>query len=473
MSKLQLKSRSIFEKIWDSHVILTNDEGQSLLYVDRHYCHDGSFHAFDMLSESGRKVLRPDLTFGIPDHYVGTKSKDRQDFADDERRAVVETVEKNAAEFGINLFGLDDPRQGIAHVVGPEQGLSLPGLLIVCGDSHTSSHGAMGAFAFGIGASEVAHVLATQSLWQLKPKAMRITITGERSFGVTAKDVILGVIAHISAAGAVGCAIEYAGPAIASMSIEERLTVCNMSIEAGARAGMVAPDQTTIDYIEGRPFAPIGEVWDEAVTYWETLPSDADATFDHEVEIDIGTLSPTLTWGTSPEDAIGINDIIPDPNEESDLRRREEKQRSLDYMGLSAGSSLKDVPVDRVFIGSCTNGRIEDLRNAAAVAKGRKSKVPTMVVPGSGQVKAQAEEEGLDKIFIEAGFEWRYAGCSMCVGINGDDVAAKVRCVSTSNRNFEGRQGPGARTHLVGPEMAAAAAVTGCITDVRDLMVES
>jgi 3-isopropylmalate/(R)-2-methylmalate dehydratase large subunit len=464
------QAKTLFEKIWDAHVILTNEEGQSLLFVDRHYCHDGSFHAFDMLSESGRKVLRPDLTFGTPDHYIGTKAEDRLDYADDERRTVVEAIGKNAAEFGINLFGIDDPRQGIAHVVGPEQGLSLPGLLIVCGDSHTSSHGAMGAFAFGIGASEVAHVLATQSLWQLKPKSMQITITGERGVGVTAKDVILGVIAKISAAGAVGYAIEYAGPVIEAMTVEERLTVCNMSIEAGARAGMVAPDQTTIDYIKHRPFAPTGDAWDAAVAYWRTLPSDPGAAFDTEVEFDVGSLSPTLTWGTSPEDAIGITDLVPDPAQETDPQRQHAKQRSLDYMGLSAGQPLTGLPIDRVFIGSCTNGRIEDLRSAAAVARGRTAKVPTMVVPGSGIVKAQAEAEGLDKIFTDAGFEWRYAGCSMCVGINGDDVAAKVRCVSTANRNFEGRQGPGARTHLAGPEMAAAAAVTGCLTDVRDLM---
>ncbi|MBT3766972.1 MAG: 3-isopropylmalate dehydratase large subunit, partial [Rhodospirillales bacterium] len=359
---------------------------------------------------------------------------------------------------------------GIVHVIGPELGFTLPGMTIVCGDSHTSSHGAMGAFAFGIGASEVAHVLATQSLWQLKPKSMRITITGERGFGVTAKDVILGVIARISAAGAVGHAIEYAGPVIEAMSVEERLTVCNMSIEAGARAGMVAPDQTTIDYIKGKPFAPTGKHWDAAVAYWQMLPSDAGATFDKEVEIDIGSLAPTLTWGTSPEDAIGIADLIPDPAQETDPQRQDAKQRSLDYMGLSAGTPLVGVPVDRVFIGSCTNGRIEDLRAAAVVARGRKAKVPTLVVPGSGMVKAEAEAEGLDKIFIDAGFEWRYAGCSMCVGINGDDVAPKERSISTSNRNFEGRQGPGARTHLAGPEMAAAAAVTGYITDVRDLI---
>jgi len=462
--------KNLFEKVWDAHMILTNDEGQTLLFVDRHYCHDGSFHAFDMLSESGRKVLRPDLTFGTPDHYVGTGSEDRADFADDERGDLVRTLEKNADKFGINHFGLSDLRQGVAHVVGPEQGLSLPGLLIVCGDSHTSSHGAIGAFAFGIGASEVAHVLATQSLWQLKPKSMRITITGDRGIGVTAKDVILGVIARISAAGAVGHAIEYGGPVIEAMSVEERLTVCNMSIEAGARAGMVAPDQTTIDYIKGKPFAPTGAAWDAAVAYWRMLPSDAGATFDKEVEFDVGTLSPTLTWGTSPEDAIGITELIPDPAQETDPQRREAKQRSLDYMGLTAGKPLVGLTVDRVFIGSCTNGRIEDLRAAASVAQGRKAKVPTLVVPGSGTVKAEAEAEGLDKIFTDAGFEWRHAGCSMCVGINGDDVAPKERSISTSNRNFEGRQGPGARTHLAGPEMAAAAAVTGCITDVRDLL---
>ncbi|HUK10027.1 MAG TPA: 3-isopropylmalate dehydratase large subunit [Stellaceae bacterium] len=464
--------RTMFEKIWSRHAVVQRDDGQALLYIDRHLIHDGSRRAFELLGERNLRVRRPDRTFGTPDHYVSTTSRDIAAVTDPDARLMVEAITKNAVAHQVTVFGLDDPRQGIIHVVGPEQGLSQPGMTLVAGDSHTSTHGAMGALAFGIGASEVGHVLATQTLWQKKPKTMRISVEGKLGPGVTAKDVILAIIAKISAAGAVGHVIEYAGSAIRGLSVEGRLTVCNMSVEASARAGMVAPDDTTIAYMEGRPYAPKGAHWEAAVKLWRALPSDPSARFDREVTIDAAAIAPMVTWGTSPEDAVAITGRIPDPAAHPDVEKRAAMVKALDYMGLKPGTALDTVPVDRVFIGSCTNSRIEDLRLAAGIVKGRKvaASVRAMVVPGSGLVKREAEAQGLDRIFKDAGFEWREAGCSMCVGMNGDLVDAGQRCASTSNRNFQGRQGRGARTHLVSPTMAAAAAVTGRFTDVRTLL---
>jgi 3-isopropylmalate/(R)-2-methylmalate dehydratase large subunit len=466
------RPRSLFEKIWERHAVLERDDGQTLLYVDRHLIHDGSRRAFEVLAERGLPVRRPDRTFGTPDHYVPTTSRNMADVDDPERRFMVESIARNAREHQITVFDLTDPRQGIIHVVGPEQGLTQPGITLVCGDSHTSTHGALGALAFGLGASEVGHVLAHQALWQRRPKTMRITVDGRLGPGVGGKDVILAIIAKISAAGAVGHAVEYAGSAIRGLSMEGRLTVCNMSIEAGARAGMIAPDDTTFAYLEGRPYAPKGAQWEKALAFWRSLPSDPEARFDREVSLDGSQIAPMVTWGTSPENASPITGRIPDPAGIADPERRAAMVKALDYMGLTAGTAIGDIPVQRVFIGSCTNSRIEDLRLAARVAQGRKvaSTVHAMVVPGSGLVKRQAESEGLDRIFKAAGFEWREAGCSMCVGMNGDLVAAGDRCASTSNRNFVGRQGKGARTHLLSPAMAAAAAVTGRFTDVRPLL---
>jgi 3-isopropylmalate/(R)-2-methylmalate dehydratase large subunit len=463
--------RTLFEKIWSRHVVVQRDDGQALLYIDRHLIHDGSRRAFELLGERNLRVRRPERTFGTPDHYVSTTSRDIAAVADPDARLMVEAITKNAVAHRVTVFGLDDPRQGIIHVVGPEQGLSQPGMTIVAGDSHTSTHGAMGALAFGIGASEVGHVLATQTLWQKTPKTMRIGVEGKLGAAVTAKDVILAIIAKIGAAGAVGHVIEYAGSAIRTLSVEGRLTVCNMSVEASARAGMIAPDDTTIAYLDGRPYAPKGAHWDAAVEFWRSLPSDPGARFDRDVTLDAGQIAPMVTWGTSPEDAAPITGRIPDPAANPDAEKRAAMVKALDYMGLRPGTALDGVAVDRVFIGSCTNSRIEDLRLAAKIAKGRKvaASVRAMVVPGSGLVKRQAEAEGLDRIFKDAGFEWREAGCSMCVGMNGDLVDAGQRCASTSNRNFQGRQGKGARTHLVSPMMAAAAAVTGHFTDVRKL----
>ena len=464
--------RTLFEKIWDRHVVHQREDGHTLLYVDRHLIHDGSRRAFEVLGERGLRVRRPDRTFGTPDHYVPTTSRSMDGVDDPDRRLMVESVTKNAREHGVTVFGLDDPRQGIIHVVGPEQGLTQPGMTLVCGDSHTSTHGALGALAFGIGASEVAHVLATQTLWQRRPKTMRISVEGRLGPGIGGKDVILAIIAKIGAAGAVGHAIEYAGSAIRTLSMEGRLTVCNMSIEAGGRAGMIAPDETTFAYVEGRPFAPKGAAWEKALAFWRTLPSDPEARFDREVALDGAEIAPMVTWGTSPENAAPITGRVPDPAGIDDAERRTAMLKALDYMGLEPGTAISGIPVQRVFIGSCTNSRIEDLRLAARVAKGRKvaASVHAMVVPGSGLIKREAESEGLDRIFKDAGFEWREAGCSMCVGMNGDLVAAGDRCASTSNRNFQGRQGKGARTHLVSPAMAAAAAVTGHFTDVRSLL---
>jgi 3-isopropylmalate/(R)-2-methylmalate dehydratase large subunit len=463
--------RSMFQKIWDSHTVLKDDaSGEVLLYVDQLLLTDtSSFHAFDLLRSAGHPIRRPKQVYGGPDHFAASKGNRLEHVADDERRNLVVGLQADCAEFGIRHFGIGDKRMGITHVVGPEQGLTLPGFFFVCGDSHTSTHGALGALAFGIG-GQTAHVLATQCLWARPLKAMRVTIDGERPFAVTAKDVILSVIKRLGAAGGFGHVIEYTGSTIRAMSIEERLTVCNMSIEAGARGGMVAPDETTFAYLNGRPLAPQGVQWDKAVAYWRTLPSDTEAKFDREVAVDATTLAPMVSWGNTAADVVPVTGRVPDPRDEADPERRRSMERALDYMGLTPDTAVTDLTVDQVFIGSCTNGRIEDLRAAAAIAKGRKAKVPALVVPGSGLVKAQAEQEGLDRIFTEAGFTWGHPGCSMCVGTNGDTVGAGKRSASTSNRNFVGRQGPGSRTHLVSPIMAVAAAVTGRITDVRQIM---
>jgi len=412
-------------------------------------------------------MRRPDLSFATADHYVLTTPGTPT--ADAERGRMVESLTRHTGEQGVTFFGVGDDRRGIVHVIGPEQGLTLPGILLVCGDSHTATHGAFGCLAFGVGSTEVEHVMLTQTLWQKKPKSMRVTVERRLGFGVTAKDVILAVIARIGAAGGVGHVIEYAGAVMRAMTMDERMTVCNMSIEAGARAGMVAPDETTFAYLEGRPFAPRGERWARALAYWKTLSSDAEARFDREVALDGTEIAPTVTWGTSPQDALPITERVPDPARAADATRRESMERALAYMGLTAGTPLTDIVVDRVFIGSCTNSRLDDLRAAAQVVKGRRAVVPAWIVPGSGLVKRAAEAEGLDQIFRQAGFEWREAGCSMCVGMNGETARAGERVASTSNRNFEGRQGQGARTHLVSPTMAVAAAVTGRLTDVRAL----
>jgi 3-isopropylmalate/(R)-2-methylmalate dehydratase large subunit len=463
---------TLFGKIWSAHRILEREDGQSLLYVDRHYLQDGAAPAFEMLRQRGVKPRAPARALAMPDHFIPTNSRNLADIDDAEKRAMAEALETDSAASGIEFYGLQDPRLGIVHVVGPEQGLTQPGLLIVCGDSHTSTHGAVGALAFGIGTSEVAHVLATQTLWQKQPKTLRISVDGALGPGVTAKDVILAIIAKIGAAGANGHVIEYAGSTIRSLSMEGRFTVCNMSIEAGGRAGMVSPDDTTINYLSGRPQAPRGKAWDEAVLRWRALASDADANFDREVGLDAAQIQPMVTWGNSPEDALPISANVPDPASAASAERRSAMERTMEYMGLRPGMPLTDLKVDRVFIGSCTNGRIEDLRSAASVAKGRKVApgVEAWAVPGSGLVKAQAEAEGLHRVFLEAGFQWRHAGCSMCIGVNGDNVAPGARCASTSNRNFVGRQGPGSRTHLMSPAMAAAAAVTGKLADVRPLL---
>jgi 3-isopropylmalate/(R)-2-methylmalate dehydratase large subunit len=461
---------TLFEKIWRKHVVLERDDGEALIYVDRHLIHDLHFGVFAALQERNLPLRRPERLFATPDHSIPTTALTIEDIDDPEMRGTVEGLQRYATALGVTHFDMTDERHGIVHVVGPEQGITLPGTVVVCGDSHTSTHGALGCIAFGIGASEVAHVMASQTLWQRKPKTMRITVAGALGFGVTGKDVILAIIRQIGAAGGTGYAIEYAGPCIESLSMEGRMTVCNMTIEAGARFGLVAPDDKTIAYVEGRPFAPKGEKWDKAVAYWRSLPSDGEARFDREVTVDGGAIAPMVTWGNSPEDAVPVTETVPDPADAPDAERREAMRAALDYMDLRAGMPVTDIKLDKVFIGACTNSRIEDLRIAAEVAKGRKAAVPTLVVPGSGLVKAQAEAEGLDRIFTEAGFEWRQPGCSMCVGMNGDLLRPGERSASTSNRNFRGRQGPGSRTHLVSPAMAAAAAVTGHLTDVRQLM---
>ena len=461
--------RTLIDNLWAAREIVRREDGQSLLWVDRHYVHEGSFHAFSRLAERGVPVAEPGLTFGVADHYVPTRGS-RRHIANPEIARMVRQVEENTAKHGVRLFGLDDPRQGIVHVVGPEQGLTLPGLLIVCGDSHTSTHGALGAYAFGIGASEVAHVLMTQTIWQKKPRRMRITVDGRTAPGVAAKDIVLAIIAQVGTDGATQHAIEFAGSAIRALSIEGRLTLCNMSIEAGARCGMVAPDQITFAYLKGRPYAPQGSDFDKAVMEWSALATEQGAEFDKEVTLDATSIAPIVTWGTSPEDALPIDASVPDPAREADEDRATYLRDALDYMGIPPGKRLTEIAVDRVFIGSCTNSRIEDLRAAAAVLAGRTSKVPGLVSAGSSLVKRQAEEEGLDRIFRDAGLEWGESGCSMCVGINGDLVAAGERCASTTNRNFRGRQGPGARTHLMSPAMVAAAAVSGHLADVRPLL---
>lgn len=447
--------KSLFDKVWAAHVIHARDDGTDLLWVDRHFVHEGSHHAFRKLAARGLPVAEPGLTFAVTDHYAPTRGP----AANDDIAGMIQTLSTNTETHGLQHFAMGDPRQGIVHVIGPEQGLTLPGLVIVCGDSHTSTHGAFGAIAFGIGATDVSHVLATQTIWQKRPKSMRITVDGALGPGVTAKDIALAWISKLGADGARGHAVEYAGSAIRDLSMEGRLTLCNMSIEGGGRFGMVAPDETTLAYVKGRPYAP-SETWDAASAHWMSLPSDPDAAFDRDVSLDAAHIAPTVTWGTSPNQALPITASVP-----ADAARD-----ALDYMGLEAGKPLEGTTIDQVFIGSCTNARIEDLRAAAAVLRGRQARVPGLVSPGSAQIKRQAEEEGLDKVFQQAGLDWVASGCSMCVGMNGDIVAPGKRCASTTNRNFKGRQGPGARTHLMSPAMVAAAAVTGTLTDVRPLL---
>jgi 3-isopropylmalate/(R)-2-methylmalate dehydratase large subunit len=463
--------RTLFDKIWDAHVVERFGDGACVLYIDRHLVHEvTSPQAFEGLRVAGRGVRRPDATIAVVDHNVPTSDR-RAGIAEPESRLQIETLERNVAEFGVPYFPLLDARQGIVHIVGPEQGISLPGMTIVCGDSHTSTHGALGALAFGIGTSEVEHVLATQTLMQKPAKNMLVQVDGALAPGVTAKDLVLAVIGRIGTAGGNGHVIEYAGEAIRALDMAGRLTVCNMSIEAGARAGLIAPDDVTFAYVEGRAYAPKGEAFDHAVAYWRTLPSDPDAVYDRTVMLDASEIVPMVSWGTSPEAVAPITGLVPDPADVADEAAREQMVRMLTYMDLQPGQALASLPVDVVFIGSCTNGRIEDMRAAAAVARGRHvaAGVRAMVVPGSGLVKLQAEQEGLDHIFRDAGFEWREPGCSMCLGMNPDKLTPGQRCASTSNRNFEGRQGPGGRTHLVSPAMAAAAAIRGRLTDVREL----
>jgi len=462
--------RTLFDKIWESHLAHRQDDGHCLLYVDRHLVHEvTSPQAFEGLRLAGRKVRRPQATLAVADHNVPTTDRSHG-IVEPESRIQVETLEKNCADFGIQYFSMDDIRQGIVHIIGPEQGMTQPGMVIVCGDSHTATHGAFGALAFGIGTSEVEHVLATQTLIQQPAKNMRVTVEGDLPFGVTAKDLILAIIGKIGIAGGIGYVIEYAGKAIRDLTMEGRMTICNMSIEGGARAGLIAPDETTFAYLKGRPMAPKAGAWEQAVAYWRTLPSDPGARYDKEVTLVATEIVPQVTWGTSPQDVLPIDGRVPDPAAVAEESKRDSMDRSLKYMGLTPGTPLKKLAVDRVFIGSCTNGRIEDLRAAAAVAKGRKvaAGVQAMVVPGSGLVKHQAEEEGLDRIFLDAGFEWREPGCSMCLAMNADKLEPGERCASTSNRNFEGRQGRGGRTHLMSPAMAAAAAISGHLADVRD-----
>ncbi|HEY8013071.1 MAG TPA: 3-isopropylmalate dehydratase large subunit [Dongiaceae bacterium] len=465
------RPRTLFDKIWESHLAHRQEDGICLLYVDRHLVHEvTSPQAFEGLRLAGRKVHRPQATLAVADHNVPTTDRSRG-IQEPESRIQVETLEKNCADFGVPYFSMDDIRQGIVHIIGPEQGMTQPGMVIVCGDSHTATHGAFGALAFGIGTSEVEHVLATQTLIQQPAKNMRITVEGDLPLGVTAKDLILAIIAKIGTAGGTGHVIEYAGKAVRDLSMEGRMTVCNMTIEAGARGGLIAPDETTFAYLKGRPMAPKAGAFEQAVAYWRTLPSDPGAVYDKEVVLDASTIIPQVTWGTSPQDVLPIDGKVPNPADIPEEAKRQSMERSLAYMGLTPGTPLKQVAIDRVFIGSCTNGRIEDLRAAAAVAKGRKvaGSVQAMVVPGSGLVKHQAEEEGLDRIFLEAGFEWREPGCSMCLAMTADKLEPGERCASTSNRNFEGRQGRGGRTHLMSPGMAAAAAIAGHLADVREL----
>ena len=464
-------AKTLFDKIWEAHLIHCDADGSSLIYIDRHLVHEvTSPQAFEGLRQAGRVVANPERTLAVADHNIPTSDRS-QGIADVESRIQIETLEKNARDFGVPYFDMLDMRQGIVHVIGPEQGFTQPGMTIVCGDSHTATHGAFGALAFGIGTSEVEHVLATQTLIQQPAKNMRITINGALQAGVTAKDVILAIIGQIGTAGGTGHVIEYAGDVMRGLSMEGRMTICNMSIEAGARAGMIAPDETTFAYLKGKPMAPQGADWEAALAWWSSLKSDAGARYDQEIAIDAAAIAPTVTWGTSPEDTAAITGYVPDPAIERDPARKAKITRALDYMGLEGGMKIADIAIDTVFIGSCTNSRIEDLRAAAAIAEGRKvlPSVRAMIVPGSGLVKKQAEEEGLADIFKAAGFDWREAGCSMCLAMNADRLRAGERCASTSNRNFEGRQGRGGRTHLVSPEMAVAAAISGRLTDVREL----
>ena len=464
-------SKTLYDKIWENHLVNEQEDGTCLIYVDRHLVHEvTSPQAFEGLRLNNRKVRRPELTLAVPDHNVPTT--DRSKGIDDEQsRIQVETLRNNCKEFGVKLFDVNDKRQGIVHIIGPEQGFTQPGTVIVCGDSHTATHGAFGALAFGIGTSEVEHVLATQTLIQKKSKNLRINVTGSLPKGVTAKDVILKIIGTIGTAGGTGYVIEFAGEVIKGLSMEERMTVCNMTIEAGARAGLIAPDEKTFEYLKGKKMSPTGETWNKAVNFMKSLYSDDGCKFDKEINIDGSEIEPLVTWGTSPQDVSPITGVVPDPEKEKNADRKMAMKRSLEYMGLEANTKISEIKIDKIFIGSCTNGRIEDLRVAADLLKGKKvaGNVSAMVVPGSGLVKAQAEEEGLDKIFINAGFEWREPGCSMCLGMNPDQLKPKERCASTSNRNFEGRQGRGGRTHLVSPGMAIAAAVTGRLTDVRKI----
>ncbi|MCW5751239.1 MAG: 3-isopropylmalate dehydratase large subunit [Alphaproteobacteria bacterium] len=465
------KARTLYDKIWDSHLVDQQPDGTAVLYIDRHLVHEvTSPQAFEGLRAAGRRVRRPDATLAVADHNVPTTDRSKG-IADEESRIQIETLEQNCRDFGVPYLGMDDIRQGIVHIIGPEQGLTQPGMTIVCGDSHTATHGAFGALAFGIGTSEVEHVLATQTLIQQRAANMRVQVDGALGQGVTAKDLILAIIGKVGTAGGTGHVVEYCGEAIRALSMEGRMTVCNMSIEAGARAGLIAPDETTFEYLKGRPMVPKGAAWEQAVAHWRSFASDPGAAYDKDVRIDAAAIAPHVTWGTSPQDVAPITGTVPDPAQIADEGRRAAIARALEYMALKPGTRLTDVKVDRVFIGSCTNGRIEDLRAAAAIARGRKvaAHVGAMVVPGSGLVKEQAEQEGLDRIFREAGFEWREPGCSMCLAMNADRLEPGERCASTSNRNFEGRQGRGGRTHLMSPAMAAAAAVTGRLADVREL----
>src|SRR5271166_3753631 len=466
------KPRTLFDKIWDSHVVERLPDGTCILYIDRHLVHEvTSPQAFEGLRSAGRTVRRPDCTIAVADHNIPTTDR-RAGIKEEDSRIQVETLEQNVVEFGVPYIPILDVRQGIVHIIGPELGLSLPGATIVCGDSHTSTHGALGALAFGIGTSEVEHVLATQTLLQTPAKNLQVEVTGTLGFGCSAKDIVLAIIGRIGTAGGVGHVIEYTGEAIRALDMAGRMTVSNMTIEAGARAGLIAPDETTFTYLKGREYAPKGEAWEQAVAYWRTLPTDPGAQYDTTVTLHAGDMAPMVTWGTNPGAVVPVTGTVPDPADVADEGQRAQMQRMLDYMALKPGQRLADVPIAVVFIGSCTNGRIEDIRAAAAVAKGRRvaAGVQALVVPGSGQVKQQAEAEGLDRVLLEAGFEWRDPCCSMCLGMNPDKLTPGQRCASTSNRNFEGRQGPGGRTHLVSPAMAAAAAVTGRLTDVRQLV---
>jgi len=461
--------KTLFDKIWTEHLVRQREDGTSLLYIDRHLVHEvTSPQAFEGLKIANRPVHRPHATVAVADHNVPTIN--RQNIEDPQSKIQVDTLAQNTKEHGIPYFDLMDQRQGIVHIIGPEQGITQPGMTIVCGDSHTSTHGAFGALAFGIGTSEVEHVLATQTIVQKPAKNMRISVNGDLPFGVNSKDLILYIIGLIGTAGGTGHVIEYAGSSIQGLSMEGRMTICNMSIEAGARAGLISPDQTTFNYIKGRPFAPNDSQWDQAVEYWSSLPSDANANYDHEIVINSSEIDPMVTWGTSPEDVVSVKGVVPNPDSAKSENKKKSIERSLEYMGLKSGTKITDIKLDKIFIGSCTNGRIEDLRKVATIVKDKKiaSHIQAMIVPGSGLVKKQAEEEGLDKILMDAGFEWRDAGCSMCLGMNPDQLKPGERCASTSNRNFEGRQGRGGRTHLMSPELAAASTIKGNIADIRD-----